>query len=195
MRFTTWAHPARGHAAFGHEPPAGDAVHGPAAARACALLLLVAGVVAALGYVSGQAIRGSGEAAAAAGSDTPPRDPALVAGIRFQVEQMRDRGIVLAVHDGDPTVVVVADCFLASVGNVEQDLPLYGGHFVGFAGEYAWLVNGTHRVRLVRDDGTEIGRRDGPMSDAQVRGVYLENRRRRDAATAAKAALGETGHE
>jgi hypothetical protein len=45
-------------------------------------------------------------------------------------------------------------------------------------------VHGHHNVRLVRDDGTEIGRKTGPFSDAQVQRVYTENRRRRESTTA-----------
>jgi len=185
MKYTTRAHP---------ESTAGTAEHRPGAVRACATLLLLAGVVAGLAHLSGLAIRGvgGGDGTVAAGRDAPPRDPALVAGIRWQVQQMRDSGMIAAIHDGDPTVAVVTPLYLAHAPDLEQDLPLYGGHFVGFAGDYAWLVNGTHRVRLVREDGTEIGRRDGSMSDEQVQGVYLENRRRRDAATGL---LGDAGNE
>jgi len=119
-------------------------------------------------YLSARAIRsGAGHDAAVEGVDDS-RNADAAAGIRFQVGQMRERGIVVAVRDGDPTVVVVTDRHLAMVmADVERDLPLYGGHFVGFAGDYAWLANGMRRVRLLREDGTEIGRRDGPMSDAR----------------------------
>jgi hypothetical protein len=156
----------------------------PAALRAGGTLLLVAGVVAGLARFGGLAIGGNPDDTAVAAALDSPRDPEGVAGIRWQVQQMMDRGIIVAIRDGDPTIVVVTDRYLALVAGREADLPLYGGHFVGFAGDYAWLVNGTHHVRLLRDDGTEIGRRTGRMSDAQVQSVYRDNRRRRDAATA-----------
>jgi hypothetical protein len=153
----------------------------PAAARVCGVLLLVLAVAGGLAHVGGRAavagLDGAGASAAVA------RDPDLIEGIRRQVQQLKDRGMVVSIHDGDPTVAIVTDEYVDFACDPE-DLPLYGGYFVGFADEYAWLVNGTHNVRLVLEDGTEIGRRTGRLSDAQFREIYRENRRRLESATA-----------
>ena len=141
------------------------------------VLLLLGGLAIGMGHLAGRAV---GQAAAVA-AVAVPRDPHLIDGIRFQVALMRDRGMIADIYDGRPggrpTVVVVTDRYLG-VGNLEAELHLYGGHYVGFADDYAWLINGHHDVRLVRVDGTEIGRRKGDVTDAQVQEIYRQNRRR-----------------
>ena len=173
-RRSSRSHPPPSHAEF---VPAGRVA---VAGRVCGVMLVLAVLAAALAYVAGRAIHPdvTADAGISMLSDTPPRTPELTRGILWQVEQLKQRGMVAAIHDGSPTIVVVTDRYLESLPSLEHDLPLYGGHFVGFADDYTWQVHGHHNVILRHEDGTEIGRKTGPFSDAQVQQVYTENRRR-----------------
>jgi hypothetical protein len=64
--------------------------------------------------------------------------------------------------------------------SLQADLPLYDGHWVGIAADYAWQVYGHHRVMVQDRAGHVIGQKTRSFPDSRLMAIYRANLSARD---------------